>query len=107
MASFSYEAINRNGRAVKGSVEADTLEHARTEVKKLGLTPVDVKPQGALNKDINIEIGGKPSPRDLSIFCRQFVSMLSRRSEGLKPFRDQICANCELAPRPRYAWECK
>ena len=76
MASFAYEAINRNGRAVKGSVEADTLEHARTEVKKMGLTPVDVKPQNALNKDINIEIGGKPSPRDLSIFCRQFVSML-------------------------------
>lgn len=76
MASFAYEAINRNGRAVKGSVEADTLEHARTEVKKLGLTPVDVKPQNALNKDINIEIGGKPTPRDLSIFCRQFVSML-------------------------------
>lgn len=76
MASFAYEAINRNGRAVKGSVESDTLEHARTEVKKMGLTPVDVKPQNALNKDINIEIGGKPSPRDLSIFCRQFVSML-------------------------------
>lgn len=76
MASFAYEAINRNGRAVKGSVEADTLEHARTEVKKMGLTPVDVKPQGVLNKDLNIEIGGKPSPRDLSIFCRQFVSML-------------------------------
>ncbi len=76
MASFAYEAINRNGRAVKGSVEADTLEHARTEVKKLGLTPVDVKAQNVLNKDLNIEIGGKPSSRDLSIFCRQFVSML-------------------------------
>lgn len=76
MASFAYEAINRNGRTVKGSVESDTIEHARTEVKKLGLTPVDVKAQNALNKDLNIEIGGKPSPRDLSIFCRQFVSML-------------------------------
>ena len=25
------------------------------------------------------------------------VDVPSRRSEGLKPFRDQICANCELA----------
>ena len=80
MASFAYEAINRNGRAVKGSVEADTLEHARTEVKKMGLTPVDVKPQGVLNKDLNIEIGGKPSPRDLSIFCRHSPNLQDRRT---------------------------
>ena len=25
------------------------------------------------------------------------VDVPSRRSEGLKPFRDRICANCELA----------
>lgn len=28
-----------------------------------------------LTKDINIDIGGAPKPRDLSVFCRQFVSM--------------------------------
>lgn len=76
MPDFAYEAIDKTGKVVKGVVEADTLDFARNEVKKMGLTPVDVKSQSVLNKDLNIEIGGKPSPRDLSIFCRQFVSML-------------------------------
>ena len=76
MAAFGYEALDKTGKVVKGAVEADSLDFARNEVKKLGLTPVEVKPQSALNKDLNIEIGGKPTPRDLSIFCRQFVSML-------------------------------
>ncbi len=76
MASFGYEAVNKSGKTVKGSVDAETIEKARDEVKKMGLTPLEIKEQGVLNKDINIEIGGKPSPRDLSIFCRQFVSML-------------------------------
>ncbi len=76
MPAFAYEAIDKTGKVVKGAVEADSLDFARNEVKKLGLTPVDVKKQNALNKDLNIEIGGRPTPRDLSIFCRQFVSML-------------------------------
>lgn len=76
MASFGYEALDKTGKVVKGSVEADNLDFARNEVKKMGMTVIEVKEQGALSKDINIEIGGKPSPRDLSVFCRQFVSML-------------------------------
>ena len=76
MANFSYEAINKAGKTVKGSVEADNAERARDEVKKLGYTPLEIREQGVLDKEININIGGKPSPRDLSVFCRQFVSMI-------------------------------
>lgn len=76
MASFGYEAINKAGKTVKGSMDAETPDKVREEIKRMGLTPVGVKEQNALSKDLNIEIGGKPSPRDLSVFCRQFVSML-------------------------------
>ena len=76
MASYGYEAINKAGKTVKGSVEAESVERARDEVKKLGYTPLEIKEQGVLDKEISINIGGKPSPRDLSVFCRQFVSMI-------------------------------
>lgn len=76
MAIFGYEAINTAGKTIKGSMEAETADKVREEVKRMGLTVVAVKEQNAFNKDLNIEIGGKPSPRDLSVFCRQFVSML-------------------------------
>lgn len=76
MATFAYEAIDKKGNAVKGSVEAESIDLARAEIKNQGVTLLDLKEQSALNKDINIDIGGAPKPRDLGVFCRQFVSML-------------------------------
>ena len=75
MASYGYEAIDRAGKVIKGSVEADNEEKAKSEVKQQGLTLLELKAQSALTKDLNIEIGGYPKPRDLSVFCRQFVAM--------------------------------
>ena len=76
MATFGYEAIDRSGKALKGSVEADNIDKARQDLTGRGLVVVSVTEQNALTKDINIDIGGKPTARDLSVFCRQFVSMV-------------------------------
>ena len=76
MATFAYEALDKKGATVKGTVEAENIDLARAEIKNQGVTLLDIKEQGVLNKEINIDIGGKPKPRDLSVFCRQFVSML-------------------------------
>ncbi len=75
MGSYSYEAIDATGKLVKGTVEAENEEGVKAELKRLSVTPVSIKQQSALNKDLNIDIGGKPSTRDLSVFCRQFVAM--------------------------------
>ena len=75
MGSYSYEAIDSAGKIVKGTVEAENEEGVKAELKRQSITPVSIKQQGALNKDLNIDIGGKPSTRDLSVFCRQFVAM--------------------------------
>ncbi|MBR1861936.1 MAG: type II secretion system F family protein [Lachnospiraceae bacterium] len=75
MPSYAYEAIDNTGKIIKGSVEADNEEDVKADLKRQGITPINIKAQGALNKDINIDIGGKPSTRDLSVFCRQFVAM--------------------------------
>lgn len=75
MSQFSYEAINKLGKEVKGSVEASTEADVIYKLKQQGLTVVNVKPQSLLTQDINIQIGGYPTARDLSVMCRQFVSM--------------------------------
>ncbi|MBR4276903.1 MAG: type II secretion system F family protein, partial [Lachnospiraceae bacterium] len=75
MASYAYEAIDSLGKIVKGSVEADNEEGVKAELKRQNITPISIKSQGILNKDLNIDIGGKPTVRDLSVFCRQFVAM--------------------------------
>jgi len=76
MASYGYKAVNSAGKEIKGSIEADSEQKARSELKAKDLTVLSIGEQGALSKDINIDIGGKPKARDLSIFCRQFVSMI-------------------------------
>lgn len=76
MASYGYEAIDASGKTVKGSIEADNIDKARSDLKGQGLTVMNVKEQSLLTKDLNFEIGGKPKVRDLSVFCRQFVSMI-------------------------------
>lgn len=75
MATFGYEAVNKAGKTLKGSIDAEDEAKVLAELKAKGLTVVSLKKQSALTKDINIDIGGKPKPRDLSVFCRQFVSM--------------------------------
>ena len=75
MASYGYEAINKMGKEVKGSIDAETIEQAREKLKLQGFIVVSLKEESFLTKDINISLGPKVSPRDMSVFCRQFVSM--------------------------------
>ena len=75
MASYGYEVINKMGKELKGSIDADTLEQAREKLKLQGFIVLSLKEESLLTKDINISFGKKISARDMSVFCRQFVSM--------------------------------
>lgn len=75
MPGFSYVAVDKRGKEKRGSLEAENRERAMEQLKADGLIPVSVREQGALNKDIDFSIGRKVKPRDLSVFCRQFVSI--------------------------------
>lgn len=77
MASYGYEAVDKSGKVIKGSIEADNEDKAKADLRNKGLLILSVQEQSLLTKDINLEIGGYPQARDLSVFCRQFVSMLN------------------------------
>ena len=75
MAAWGFVAIDKSGKEIKGSKEADSEEQVLRELKAQGLIVLDVTEHNALTKDISIDIGGKPTARDLSVFCRQFASI--------------------------------
>lgn len=77
MTSYSYLVINKSGKEIKGSLEAANEEKARAILKAEGYLLVSLEKQNLLSKDININFGKQVRPRELSIFCRQFVSILS------------------------------
>ena len=94
MAVYGYEAIDKTGKTSKGSITADSPNAARTELKRQNLTVIKIGEQSALTRDINIEIGGKPTARDLSVFCRQFVSMTKAGVSILDAMR-MLCQQTE------------
>ena len=75
MADFSYEAISANGKEVKGTIVAENPDSARAQLKNQGLVVTNVKEQGLLDKEVTIGFKKRTTPRELAVFCRQFVSM--------------------------------
>ena len=75
MPGYSYVAVDQRGKEKRGRIEAENRDAVSQQLKKDGLFPVEIKEHGILNKDIDLSIGKKVKPRDLSVFCRQFVSI--------------------------------
>lgn len=47
MAQYNYKAMDKNGKAKKGSIEAINLDKAKEKLKSEGLIVQDIKEQGA------------------------------------------------------------
>lgn len=77
MATYAYEALLPSGKVKKSTMAADSKEEAIRKIKEGGMTLLTVQEQGALQKDIELPMFKKKIPdRDLSVFCRQFSSLM-------------------------------
>ena len=76
MPTYGYQAVSKSGAKKKGSITATDLQHARLQLIAEGLTPIEIKEQNILNRDINISFLEGVKSRDLSVFCHQFVSVI-------------------------------
>ena len=78
MAAYSYIVIDSKGKQLKGSLDSESKASVLEELKQMGYIVVSVDEVGALSKDVKISIfKQKPKPRDMSVFCRQIVSIIS------------------------------
>lgn len=75
MAAWGYVAIDKGGKEIKGSKDADNKELVLRDLKNQGLIVLEITEQNVLTKDISFDFGGKPTARDLAVFCRQFASI--------------------------------
>lgn len=76
VAGYAYVAIDAYGKEKKGKMEAPDENRVFHTLKAEGMFPVTIKQLGILQRDINIQLGNPVKPRDLSVFTRQFVSIL-------------------------------
>ena len=76
MPTYGYEAITKAGGKKKGSINAQDKQQARAQLLAEGLTPIELKEQNLLTKDLELSFLESVKPRDLSVFCHQFVSVI-------------------------------
>ncbi|MDR0936779.1 MAG: type II secretion system F family protein [Oscillospiraceae bacterium] len=81
MTEFNYVAVTNDGREAKGRITAGDERAARAELKRQNLLVVKIAQINALSRDIDFSdlaiFKKKPKSRDLSVFCRQFVSIIN------------------------------
>ena len=78
MPIFSYLAIDKEGKEKKGNIDSASREDATEWLKQNGLIAVTLVDSLAISKEINLKFfERKPKAREMAVFCRQFVSILS------------------------------
>lgn len=77
MAQFNYKAIDKNGKAKKGTIEAADRDKAHEKLKGEGLSVTELNDAGE-SRGGGFSLGKKKvKSRDLSIVCKQMVSILN------------------------------
>jgi type IV pilus assembly protein PilC len=75
---FSYLAIDKDGKEKRGTVDSATRDDATEWLRQSGLVAVSLVDSLSISKEINLNFfEKKPKARDMAVFCRQFVSILS------------------------------
>ncbi len=78
MPKYNYKASEKSGKEIHGVVEADTKAKVAEDLRKSGLVVIAIDEQSVLSQDVSVGFLAKtPKPRDLSVFCRQIVSIIA------------------------------
>ncbi|BCS80717.1 type II secretion system F family protein [Anaerocellum diazotrophicum] len=77
MAEYVYSAMDSSGKKVSGTVIAEDEQSAIEILKARNVFVLEIKEKGTLQREIKLPFGQRSTVKDLSIFCRQFATMLS------------------------------
>ena len=99
MPTFNYLAMDAQGKEVKGEIEAPTLTIAISQVRAKGYFPTQViekkETTSSFNFNLNISLGGKVKPRQISLFTRQLSTLIE---SGLPLLRSINVLKNQLKP---------
>lgn len=94
MPIFQYKAIDRSGKEVKDSINAESIIQAKSKIKTLGVMLVTIKEQKSKsNKKISLNVGSKVGVNDLAIMTRQLATLVKAKIqivEALSALQDQV-----------------
>ncbi len=77
MGTFSYKAVNKEGKMVSGLLEISDRAGVMAHLSKQDLRPISITQSAAKKGLLNIRFGGKVKTKDLVIFTRQLSTMIN------------------------------
>lgn len=93
MAKYKYLVTNKYGKEKRGTMEANSEEAAIMKLKNDGSIVLEIKEAADIkNASWNVTIGNPVKKKDITIFCKQFHSILTAGVtviDGLRMVRDQ------------------
>lgn len=76
MVTYTYYGMTNAGREKKGTIEAETKQKAQDMLQDRGMYVISLDEATFMEQDVAALMKAKAKPRDYSVFCRQFVSMI-------------------------------
>ncbi|MES0328104.1 MAG: type II secretion system F family protein [Gammaproteobacteria bacterium] len=71
-ATFSWEGTNKQGKVLKGTTTAVSIDAVKADLRKKGITPKS----GKIKKQKKKTSGKKITPSDIAVFSRQLATMM-------------------------------
>jgi general secretion pathway protein F len=77
LAAFEYKGLNKEGKNVKGLVEAENIRSARTRLKRDGIYIIEIRDkQSKTKKKSGLKFGGGVNVQELSMMTRQLATLV-------------------------------
>ncbi|MBC74451.1 MAG: type II secretion system protein GspF [Halobacteriovoraceae bacterium] len=95
MPIFSYKGLDRSGKEIKNSINAESIIQAKSKVKNQGIMLIDIKEKKAKSgtESSSLSMGSKVKISDLALMTRQLATLVKAKIqivEALSALQDQI-----------------
>lgn len=77
MATFSYTVRDKAGKVAKGKLDGESKEAVQSKLMEMGYIILELNQQGGLSSLNNITFGTGIKPKDITVFARQFSTMIN------------------------------
>ena len=77
MATFNYSVRDRAGKVVTGKLDGDNQAMVRAKLSQMGYMIIELNQQSSLAALGELKLGTGVKQKDVSIFARQFATMIN------------------------------
>lgn len=75
--TYIYKVKDKKGTLSTGQLEGESITIVSNKLRQMGYYVIDIKEQGLGQKEITLPFSNKVKSKDLTVFSRQFATMIS------------------------------